>query len=568
MGRRPTKDNNLLVKFPLISHEWHPDKNLSLKPDEFLPFSAKKVWWLCPKGHSYDATISNRTSRGSGCPYCAGKRVTNENSFAILHPEKASEWDYEKNVPLLPEDFSQFSGKKVWWKCKKNHEWETRIADRSQGNNCPFCWKHTSIPEFRLLSELEHIFGSVIRRRKFSGSEVDLYIEKYRIGIEYDGSYWHKDKEDRDRDKEKLLSGLGLTLIRVRERPLEKLSDFDVLTSQRGLKKEVINTILNNIKTYCDNEDTLKINEYISESTFQNEDVFRKYQTDVPEPDIENSLAVEDESLIAEFDYEKNFPLEPKSFSRGSQQKVWWRCNQGHSWETTVLGRTINRTGCPYCSNNFASDDFNLEVKYPDMSEMWHPTKNGDLKPSDVLPMSNLKRWWQCENNHEWEATVSNVTRHKSGCPYCAGTLATDTNNLAVVYPNVKKFWHPTKNKDLRPEEFTPSSGRKVWFICSKGHEWQNKPSNMTSALKGEVSKICPTCRRYANSLQENFPYLVKEWDFEKNSDVHPRDVSYGTNKKYWWRCEKGHSWEASVSSRTRTSGGSGCPICYKSKHI
>ena len=84
MGRRPTKDNNLLVKFPLISHEWHPDKNLSLKPDEFLPFSAKKVWWLCPKGHSYDATISNRTSRGSGCPYCAGKRVTNENSFAIF----------------------------------------------------------------------------------------------------------------------------------------------------------------------------------------------------------------------------------------------------------------------------------------------------------------------------------------------------------------------------------------------------------------------------------------------------------------------------------------------------
>ena len=563
MGIRPTKDNNLLVKFPLIAHEWHPDKNLSLKPEEFTPKSGRKVWWMCPKGHSYDAKISNRTIRHSGCPYCVGKKVTNENSFAILHPEKASEWDYEKNVALLPEDFSQFSGKKVWWKCKKNHEWETRIADRSQGNNCPFCWKHTSIPEFRLLSELEHIFESVIRRRKFSGSEVDLFIEKYRIGIEYDGSYWHKNKENRDRAKEKLLSDLGIRLMRVREIPLEKLSEFDVLTSQRGLKKDVINLILNNIKTYCDNEDTLKINEYISESTFQNEDVFRKYQTDLPEPDIENSLAGQDESLIAEFDYEKNFPLEPKSFSRGSQEKVWWRCNQGHSWQTTVLGRAINKTGCPYCSHNFASDDFNLKVKYPDIAKMWHPLKNGSLKPSDVLPMSNLKRWWQCKNNHEWESTVSSLTSNKSGCPYCAGTLPSETQNLAVVYPNVKKIWHPTKNKDLKPEEFTRNSGRKIWFICPKGHEWQGIPNNMKSTLKGEVSKICPICRRHANSLQENFPYLVKEWDFEKNSDVHPRDVSYGTKKKYWWRCEKGHSWEASVSSRTRTSGGTECPECY-----
>jgi len=38
----------------------------------------------------------------SGCPYCAGKKVTNENSFAVLHPEKANEWNYEKNMSLLP----------------------------------------------------------------------------------------------------------------------------------------------------------------------------------------------------------------------------------------------------------------------------------------------------------------------------------------------------------------------------------------------------------------------------------------------------------------------------------
>jgi hypothetical protein len=41
-------------------------------PDEVLPGSNLKVWWKCSLGHTWAASVNNR-SKGSGCPYCTGK---------------------------------------------------------------------------------------------------------------------------------------------------------------------------------------------------------------------------------------------------------------------------------------------------------------------------------------------------------------------------------------------------------------------------------------------------------------------------------------------------------------
>ena len=49
------------------------------------------------------------------------------------------EFDFKKNFPLTPKDLSYGSGKKVWWKCSKNHEWITSVNNRNHGNNCPYC---------------------------------------------------------------------------------------------------------------------------------------------------------------------------------------------------------------------------------------------------------------------------------------------------------------------------------------------------------------------------------------------------------------------------------------------
>ena len=65
------------TSYPHLVKEWHPTKNGELTPNDFTFGSHKKVWWLCPKGHSYNSVIKNRTLNKSGCPYCAGKKTLN-----------------------------------------------------------------------------------------------------------------------------------------------------------------------------------------------------------------------------------------------------------------------------------------------------------------------------------------------------------------------------------------------------------------------------------------------------------------------------------------------------------
>lgn len=60
--------------------------------------------------------------------------------------------------------------------------------------------------------------------------------------------------------------------------------------------------------------------------------------------------------------------------------------------------------------------------------------------------------------------------------------------------------------------------------------------------------------------LFEARPELEQEWDFEKNSGMDPYKLSYGYYKMVHWKCQHGHTWEASIS--TRANGGGNCPAC------
>jgi Zn ribbon nucleic-acid-binding protein len=61
----------------------------------------------------------------------------------------------------------------------------------------------------------------------------------------------------------------------------------------------------------------------------------------------------------------------------------------------------------------------------------------------------------------------------------------------------------------------------------------------------------------------ESYPNLVKEFDYKKNSPLKPKDLSFGSNKKVWWKCSKGHKWEINISNRTN---GANCPYCSNQK--
>ena len=135
--------HSIEVMKPSLLDEWDYQKNGSagITPATLTISSGKIVWWRCSKGHSWQASIANR-SKGTGCPYCSGYiAIKGKTDLASLRPDLLAEWDYEGNIELgiTPDNISISSGKKVWWKCSKGHKWQTIIANRTKGKNCPYC---------------------------------------------------------------------------------------------------------------------------------------------------------------------------------------------------------------------------------------------------------------------------------------------------------------------------------------------------------------------------------------------------------------------------------------------
>lgn len=90
---------------PRLAAEWDREAKGDLTPYMVTPGSGKKVGWLCGKGHPYDAYISNRTLRGSGCPYCAGKAIrAGLNDLATTNPREVLMWNYHAPENPKPTD--------------------------------------------------------------------------------------------------------------------------------------------------------------------------------------------------------------------------------------------------------------------------------------------------------------------------------------------------------------------------------------------------------------------------------------------------------------------------------
>lgn len=64
-----------------------------------------------------------------------------------------------------------------------------------------------------------------------------------------------------------------------------------------------------------------------------------------------------------------------------------------------------------------------------------------------------------------------------------------------------------------------------------------------------------------------DIPELMAEWNWEMNNELEldPNEITYGSGKKVWWKCSKGHEWQARVGHRT---AGHGCPMCAHQRLI
>lgn len=491
---RPSAGYNLATQFPKIASEWHPVRNNGLKATDFLPRSSQKVWWKCPHNeeHEWQALIKTRTSRGSNCEFCSGRKASSTNNLAFLYPDLCKEWHPIKNGTLRPTNFTRASSKKIWWQCPKNnsHEWQSVISDRTSGHGCPSCKGSTSKSEIRLLTEIKAIFPStdILWRKKIEGMEIDIYIPEFKVGIEYDGAYWHKKKTKDDLYKSTALEQrCGILVFRVRQWPLELLSQRDVSSKTSDIRKGDLNNLLTKISKFTTNIPYSLVENYMIDVEWKAEKEYQRYLSYLPAPPPEFSIKKSHPEHCLMW-HPRNYPLNPENFTSGSKSKVWWLCkkNPKHEFQRSIQQKIYAKADyCPFCYKSLSSE-------YPAVSLEWHSEKNGELTPDEVNCKSVKKVWWQCPHgeDHEWQASIANRTFHGSKCPFCVGRKISITNCLRTNYPKISEEWHPQKNGDLTPDEVTFHSVRRVWWLCSSDchHEW-------VSTVRDRVNgKRCPKC--------------------------------------------------------------------------
>ena len=127
----------------------------------------------------------------------------------------------------------------------------------------------------------------------------------------------------------------------------------------------------------------------------------------------------------------KNEPLRPSVITAATHRKVIWQCKLGHEWTASVKSRTVNGTGCPYCSHNFVLPGFNdLASRFPEIAAEWSE-RNLPLTPDQVTAFKNIKVWWKCHLGHEWNTLIS-TRAGGSQCPYCMVVKAAEVASKGV----------------------------------------------------------------------------------------------------------------------------------------
>ncbi len=543
---------------PEVLEMWDQQSNRT-SIEDVSAGSHVKYRWKCPLGHVWEAS-PNSLINGRRCPTCAknsiGDRVRKASvrrsgSLYDAQPDLRSQWDPENTLTM--HDVSAGSNTKVKWICSYNHKWEATVNNRvALGSGCPYCTNQTSKLEIYLLVQLRSVFRSVLWRSKIGGKEVDILLPEQNLGIEVDGEYWHRNKVDADLAKELYFkSNHNLSIIRVRPVELEPIGIHTVNFRRGDTQQKIALNLLRYINALL--PDAEDVDSYIKIGAANNLSEYATMIAKLPAPVDGNSLADLYPRVADEWDDDLNRPLTPSLFSPGSDQKVFWRCLRGHSFEASIKNRVARSSGCPHCQIALQSNRSiataikrigSIADKAPHLLPYWDIGGNEGNLP-DKVPFSLHKTFaWRCLQGHTFRRQLKTMMGG-AGCPVCC--------SIRFSSPLLYSEWDFEKNGELKPEETQPGSIKFIWWRCENGHSWGS-----TAAARTFNGKKCLSCR----SVGFLYPQLLQEWDEDRNQGKDPYLVSSGSDERIWWKCAEGHHWQSTVS--TRTNRNSGCPACSK----
>jgi hypothetical protein len=276
----------------------------------------------------------------------------------------------------------------------------------------------------------------------------------------------------------------------------------------------------------------------------------------------ETDVFTELPSLRQIWDFKKNEDLDPSQLLKGSDKVAWWVCNQGHEFQKSIF--EMSKSGCGFCSNKNLLQGFNdLATVRPDLAAEFDLAENGGLTPSDLMFGTAKKVWWKCHLGHRFEAKVSQRNFANTGCPVCKGKKTqAGFNDLFSKYPEIANSWDEQLNHGLSPKNISPTSSKKVWWKCPRGHSWLMRVGDRVTHSQG-----CAVCANRqilqgVNDLQSLYPEVAKTLAPILNPDDFATKVGAFSTAKAWWVCPLGHQYKAAVVQRQKV----GCAYCAGQK--
>lgn len=336
---------SIIHTHPHLAEQWHQTKN-TLAIEKATAGMDRKAWWNCEKRHEWEASIKQR-AKGSGCPKCAktGRYLKPvPNSITETHLQLLDIWHPSKNLPVTPEVVTASSSRKIWWVCKRNHEWERAVHDMIRRSPaCPYC---TGKKVIKGETDLRTMYPDIASqwhptRNTFTSDKISPESH-YKAWWECsEGHEWEAIVQNRTRKNtrcpycagRKVLEGeiakkypelmLELDPENFYNRNTLTFSSRPIWMCQLGHKWEslVAVRLQGSGCPICSNNVVL--------SGF-------------------NDLMSTHPNLSQEWDYENN-TLVPDQVSYGSRYIAGWKCAEGHIWEAKVNDRTAKKSGCPYC---------------------------------------------------------------------------------------------------------------------------------------------------------------------------------------------------------------------------
>lgn len=343
--------NDLATLHPSIAAEFHPRNNTD--PSRYLPGSAKQVLWQCTRGHEWTMAITDRVYRSRGCPECEGKPVLppRRGAVTVAYSPVAGEWSDRNDRG--PEEFALYSNKMAWWRCPAGHEYEAKIAHRTNsGSKCPYCSGLRVLIGFNDLATThpEVLWAWDFERNDILPTQVSIGSTKKvwwrcRLGHETYASPNARSKFDQTTCQ--VCSGLE---VRAGFNDLESQWPELVASEWSSEKNDILPSAV-----HCNS----------ARKVWWRCPLGHEWRTAVVKRTREgqgcpvcanrivvigfNDLASDRPNLASEWHPELNGDLLSTAVTCGSNKKVWWRCGKGHEWRAAVIKRALYDHGCVKC---------------------------------------------------------------------------------------------------------------------------------------------------------------------------------------------------------------------------